>query len=372
MSTSGDYRVKENELVGVYRSVGGAVTAANYYSMERIIRKDELTGARVTQLTSFPVLNHTLYYHCPCFTPDSKTLIFLSYRGDGRVSSPDLWRVDLDGTDLRRVTNREWLAGFIISPDGKRVYAQDGGTLLSWSMEGGEPIELGHVDGVSYAATVLGSITADGKWYTSSAIMDDGSTVLVRYATDGDEAAVLLTREFLTHVQVDQSGSDRVLFGAPPDAHDGTNLWICESDGSDVRRLSLVNSTGHFGWFGKTGKVFSTVTEPFGSVVVTGEGQETCLVARGGHFWHASGSEDGRWIAADTNWPDMGVMLINTESGAWAPICMSGASHGHPQWTHPHPMLSPDARHVVINSDRTGIGQVYSIEIPEEIREQIS
>ncbi|HNZ39512.1 MAG TPA: oligogalacturonate lyase family protein, partial [Candidatus Latescibacteria bacterium] len=45
---------------------------------------------------------------------------------------------------------------------------------------------------------------------------------------------------------------------------------------------------------------------------------------------------------------------------------------GHPQWTHPHPMFTPDGRRIVFNSDRTGIGQVYTVEIPESLRQQLS
>jgi len=35
-------------------------------------------------------------------------------------------------------------------------------------------------------------------------------------------------------------------------------------------------------------------------------------------------------------------------------------------------MFSPDGRYVVYNSDRTGIGQVYAVEVPEELRDQLS
>jgi len=360
------------ELIGVYRAVGGAIHAAPYYSMERIKHIDPTTGVEIMQLTSFPVLSHTLYNHCPCITPDSNTLIYLTYHGPGRGSSPSVWRVNLDGEDIRPVLEREWLAGFVLSPDGKTVYAQDGGTLLAASMEGDEMREIGHIDGVKYAATVLGSVTGDGAWYVSSAVMDTGEVALVRYATDGSEAAVIMTHEFLTHVQVEPGPERRILFGAPADG-DGYGLWVTDIDGSNPRTLKMKGSTGHFSWFGMTGDLISTVNTPFGSIATIGENDtEPQILALGGHFWHAAGTLDGRWVVSDTNWPDMGLILLNTETRLWAPLCASGSAHGHPQWTHPHPIFSPDGQYVVYNSDRTGIGQVYAARVPDDIRAQIS
>lgn len=361
-------------LIGVYRGVGGTAQATPYYSMERIPRIDPATGVRIMQLTSWPALSHTLYFHCPSFTPDN-SLIFLSYSGGGRWSSPDAWRVNMDGSEIWPVTRREGLAGFVVSPDGATLYAQDAGELLAYpvgrTLEVPQPVSVGTIDGVAYAGTILGSITADGEYYVSTAIMESGRTALVRYATDGSEARVILEREAIAHVQIDPSGTDRILFGASVEGG-SYGIWLCGRDGENLRLWGLKESTGHYAFFGNTGKLISTVNKPFGSIVLYEEGVEPVLIAKGGHFWHAAGSWDGEWIVSDTNWPDIGLILINANTGLWAPLCHPQSSSGHPQWTHPHPMFSPDGRHVVFNSDRTGIGQVYSVEIPDALRTQLS
>ena len=46
------------------------------------------------------------------------------------------------------------------------------------------------------------------------------------------------------------------------------------------------------------------------------------------------------------------------------------ASCSHPQWTHPHPSLSPNIKYVLFNSDMTGIGQIYLAELTEEFLTQ--
>jgi hypothetical protein len=49
------------------------------------------------------------------------------------------------------------------------------------------------------------------------------------------------------------------------------------------------------------------------------------------------------------------------------PLCDSGASGGSPQYTHTHPYITPGNTHVIYNSDRTGIAQVYAATIPETL-----
>ncbi len=318
------------------------------------------------------MLSHTLNQHCPCITPDSKTLVFHTYPGPGRLSSPELWRVNLDGSDLRPVITRPGLAGFVLSPDGENVYCQDGGLLLRGSIDGGELVEIGNADGIECAATVLGGITGDGENYVSTGLTTDGTTALLRYSTDGSGVEVLLTEPSLPHVQVEPLGEGRILFSGTLD-QDGYGLRLLNIDGSNLRTLKMRGSTGHYSWFGTTGDVLSTVNEPFGSVAVIGEDdQEPQIVAKGSHYWHAAGSSDGSLIVSDTNWPILGLYLINTETGISAPLCHPKSSSGHPQWSHPHPVFSPDGRSVVFNSDRTEIGQIYVAQIPGELTTRLA
>ena len=84
----------------------------------------------------------------------------------------------------------------------------------------------------------------------------------------------------------------------------------------------------------------------------------------------SAASLDGQWIVSDTNWPDVGLQLIHVESGRYGTLCLSQSSNANP--SHPHPSFSPDGRWVIYNSDRTGIGQVYVVEVPERLREELA
>jgi Tol biopolymer transport system component len=87
-------------------------------------------------------------------------------------------------------------------------------------------------------------------------------------------------------------------------------------------------------------------------------------VARGVYFCHPNVSRDGRWFVSDVS-PGGEIMVGSLETGRYRLLCSSGSSFGRPQYTHPHPFFSPDTRHVLYNSDRSGLAQIYVAELPE-------
>jgi len=81
---------------------------------------------------------------------------------------------------------------------------------------------------------------------------------------------------------------------------------------------------------------------------------------------------DGEWIVADTNWSDEGIQLVCVKTRRFDTIIHGHSSGGHPQWTHLHPFLSPDRRYVAFGSDWSGVAQVYSAEVPEDLYDRLS
>jgi len=59
------------------------------------------------------------------------------------------------------------------------------------------------------------------------------------------------------------------------------------------------------------------------------------------------------------------------KTGRWSVLCESGSSLSIPQYTHPHPYLSPDNKWVIFNSDRTGIPHVYAASVPEGLLDEL-
>jgi hypothetical protein len=123
--------------------------------------------------------------------------------------------------------------------------------------------------------------------------------------------------------------------------------------------------------------------------------------------WHITPNRAGTKVLCDTNHPDIGLRLIDVESGEHRLICMPKSSNGGsqwrtsryavaedwaaaraksakdkalswmemavdtvygPQWSHPHPSFSPDETMVAFASDRSGHTQVYVVELPDSLR----
>jgi oligogalacturonide lyase len=112
--------------------------------------------------------------------------------------------------------------------------------------------------------------------------------------------------------------------------------------------------------------------------------------------WHLAGDGGGGGVLCDTNHPDEGLQIIDVVSGDRRRLCLSESSNQGtqwrcsryalaedfararnelswmeaaadtvygPQWSHPHPSWSTDESKVAFASDRTGVAQVYVVEV---------
>jgi oligogalacturonide lyase len=113
--------------------------------------------------------------------------------------------------------------------------------------------------------------------------------------------------------------------------------------------------------------------------------------------WHIAPDRAGERILCDTNHPDEGLQIIDVKTGARTPLCLSQSSNQGTQWlkssyalaedfanarnnnlswmenaadtvygpqyTHPHPSWSLEEDKVAFASDRTGVTQVYVVEV---------
>jgi TolB protein len=79
--------------------------------------------------------------HSPSFSPDGKTIAFVS----GRSGNPEIWFADSDGSNLRQVTHfaEPWLGTIRWSPHGKSIVfgaRPDGhSAVFTMAVAGGEP-----------------------------------------------------------------------------------------------------------------------------------------------------------------------------------------------------------------------------------------
>ena len=191
---------------------------------------------------------------------------------------------------------------------------------------------------------------------------------------------IIIEKDTIGHPQFCPDDEDLILYAGPLT----DRVWITDRSGRQNRRLYEREHDQqwitHESWWPGQRKVLM-VDWPHGikSVdVATGEVVQVTHVPA----WHAAADSLGERIVCDTNFPDIGMQLIDLkeheisdgkllfESNAtsrgdhWAhpfPYNDGPITVYAPQHTHPHPRFSPDGERVIFTSDCTGSAHVYEI-----------
>ncbi|MCS7043352.1 MAG: oligogalacturonate lyase family protein [Bryobacteraceae bacterium] len=353
---------------------------------------DPATGAPVWQLTAAPCINHHAYFLNPSLTPDESALIFSS----NRSGSWQLYSIEpFPEGEIRQWTCGEPIHPFspAIHPGGDRVFFVRGGSV--WEIRRDtleERLVAGHADGQ------LGevSLSADGAWLAAAAKIR-GEHGLVAGRADGSAWAFHRFPRTVIHPQFHPLEPEWLEFAADPAPRmhrmrrDGAGLECLYEHCNDefVVHETFLGSTGdlvYVEWPRALWRMSWT----------TRERRRVCEF----NAWHIAPSRDGARILCDTNHPDLGIFLIDADTGSQRLVCLSQSSNrgtqwtksryaladdfaaarlAHPealswmenaadtvygpQWTHPHPSFSPRERFAIFTSDRSGHPQVYAVEI---------
>ena len=216
--------------------------------------------------------------------------------------------------------------------------------------------------------------TGDGRYVVGAGKRpDDTFDVLRLDLADGTIQAVCRAT-YLMPVQCHGPGGMRLLSSIAPvdeagDAVRPWGRWSVDRDAVDWQFVPIDRSTNHYAGNAANPDVITTAGHPAMALDVAAPGDaDARVLCHGAGFWHVGVDASGEWAIADTNWPDVGLQLVHVPSGRFRTLCHTGASGGHPQWTHAHPCLAPNADYALYTSDRTGFQQVYKAEITAEVR----
>ncbi len=369
------------------------------------------SGSQVTQLTSAAYLHTHIYPESPVFTPDSRRFVYARFSAIDQPRQD--WICDLTNTQLRPLTlpgEAASVHGPVVTPDGRWfVYA----SVPAEAAATGQPVieirrrSLDRPGAPSEPVCSiagfrrpysLGTISPDGRYYATSALTKFGegrppiAGILVADLETGTLRCVHEGADiFNAHVQLDPGRGDDLLVQHNRDGildelgtivllvgEIGATFYLIDRDGGNLRRLNIGKPysapvQGHQLWLGPTGRILSTLVRRPGddlsvpNLVTIGTGEERPTpvpVDRPWHFSHVGCTGDGRYFVCDSV-PDGRIVVGSVRTGKTRVICESKSSFGRPQYTHPHPFFSPDARHVLFNSDRTGLAQIYAATVPE-------
>ncbi|MBI3736638.1 hypothetical protein HY256_09030 [Candidatus Sumerlaeota bacterium] len=341
---------------------------------ERKLIVDPETGVNIWQVTSFPTVNQNLYFHSRCWTADGKTFLFQSLQTNSRDSAYDLFRVNVDGTDLQRLTNKQSYGNFALHPSKPLGYFTAGNDIFTINIETKEIAKVGTVAEKGSVGSSIGSMTNDGQLFCFDWTAPDSTRGFGLFNTETREAKItpLGVKGKFTHLQIEPGEGKLVQFVGDGKKSGDIVVYVADTAGK-IEPLPFTEANGHNAWLGATGRVYTdTLGEQRDILAVKPGSKEIGIIAKAPpRFWHTGVSPEGDWMVSDTNSPDDGLFLICVKTGKHTRLCRAGSSEGHSQYTHPHPSVSPGAGHVVFNSDRTGIPHVYCAEIPEAMKKSL-
>lgn len=333
------------------------------YDSERSILRDARSGLKIIRLTTGPGVSMNLYFEMCSFTADDQYVVFLSQRWAGRDAPFDLFRARTDGMELLQLTDCDDLNGIVVSPETRCALYMTNGKLHTVNLFSLKEEVIARVPGnLPVQPHSLASIDFKGEQYFASCLDENGTASLIRAHIPTGEVSVLYQSQKQGHVHVNPAGD--TLFFIDYLA-DGSKCYLLDPDGSN-RRPYPFEYFAHHSWLGETGKMQGTLLPPGQALATFREGDEAPeILTSGRYYWHSGASRDANWIVADTNWPQEGIFLLHIPGKTVTYVCNPMSTPSHPQWTHPHPSLSPGMKYILFNSDATGVGQVYLVELTE-------
>jgi oligogalacturonide lyase len=346
---------------------------------------------KVRQITDGPAISHPTYFLQSSFFPGDRAMFFTSYR----TGSPQLFEVSLDGGETRQLTTGAPIHPFspALHPDGETLVVTRGGAL--WAI---------HRDSLAGRAIVeqsgaqLGecSISRDGEWLTA-AYKQGAECGLAVGRFDGSGWRTIPFPRTVIHPQFHPLEPEWIEFSGDPAPRmhrvrrDGSAMECLHQHGNDE---FIVHET----FLGATGDlVFTIWPRALCRMDWTTRAIRTITEY---NAWHIAPDRRGERVLCDTNHPDEGLQIIDAASGARRQLCRSESSNQGtqwrqsryaladdfadarknlswmenaadtvygPQWTHPHPSWSNGETMVAFASDRTGITQVYVVELVDSV-----
>lgn len=352
------------------------------YSSESRTFYDRCTGTRIRQVTMVSAQHHHPFFIIPAYDDAMQRLIFVSHR----TGTPQIFAEERNTSQLRQLTDRSDLSEWSVHPshNGSAVFFTAGTSGWRLDLETLEECELANFaatemreKGMVAAAMGTTALSHDDKWWAVRFNVGNESALAI-VDTDTGDREIILRRDSIGHLQFCPDDSNLLYYAGPLT----DRVWVIHRDGSGNRRLYTRNVEKkewitHETWIPGT-RELAFVDWPNGVRCINVDTEEERQITTF-NAWHAICNKDGTSMVADTNFPDIGIQTFDPHNGTGEPktLCHPDASsigeHWNgpfpyangpikvyaPQHTHPHPSFSPDGKHIVFTSDRSGYAQIY-------------
>ena len=336
----------------------------------------------IRQITDGPAISHPSYFLQSSFFPGGQSMFYTSYRsGDAQV-----WRTSLVSGETEQLTHGASVHPFspALHPNGHDLIVTRGGGL--WTDDRcvfeAKGSELGEC-----------SISPDGEWLTAAYKQGRESGLVAGRFNGADWRAIPFPRTVI-HPQFHPLDPTWIEFAGDPAPRmhrvrrDGTGLECLYEHGNDE---FIVHET----FLRSSGDIVFTIW-PHKLCRMNWTTRHITTITNY-NAWHIAPDRAGDSILCDTNHPDEGLQIIDVKTGARRQLCLSQSSNQGTQWlkssyalaedfaqarrnnlswmenaadtvygpqyTHPHPSWSLEEDKVAFASDRTGVTQVYVVQL---------
>ncbi len=373
--------------------------------LKQTVSKDPLTGVDVTRLTDSRRDTIHPYFTQPLFSLDGETLLVTS----NRTGWWQLYRLDIPDKTLIQLTEDDDVKPHSPCLDGKRMiaYYWTGKTLKSVDLETFEQEIIYRVpddckpsilsissDGrylaFSYSENLPLS-TVKGKAYSGflEKMFRRPRSVVIRIDLKKMRAEPLWGEcAWISHVNISPVNPDIVVF-----CHEGPwrlvqRLWVVKADTLEVyplfKQRRNLDAVGHefFTVSGRLVAQYSTRSRPNSQdwthydAFLWPDGSELELYRYPADKpTHIKTSNRENMAVGDRAYPsqdfkegDKYIALITYRDGEAipSPLCRHGSSW-RTQTAHPHPIFTPDDKHVIFTSDIEGVCNVYMSPVDSHI-----
>ena len=373
------------------------MTQPRWFSERIQCGKDQASGAEIIQITSNAVISTNIYCEQRYASADGRRIAIQRTPFSG---PSEIWVCDLPTMRLVRAAEGIPLAGnalrnvvyyYAVIAGSGRLMRLD---LVDLSIKELFQFKSGaQTGGFLSPEAPKGTISPDERWFVGGPFRINETRFSLRIVelASGEERNLCEQEDmFNPHMQFDPGNSGRLLIqvnrGVKLDQEgnveqssgpDGSTLKIVEVPSGKVSPLpagkpDTAQISGHQCWAGQTGLVVFTAAPGVHESMVPGTGVYAAVpgekaarkVALGQPFNHLAVSDDGKYFIVD-DYRTMRVHVGSLASGRFLELCDTRTRQGKPQYTHTHPYMTPDNKHVIFNSNVTGISQVYAAKIPD-------
>ena len=351
---------------------------------------DPDSGAGIVQLTSRAVTSSNVHMEQRFASADGKRIVIQRFPF-GRP--PEIWVCDLPRRMMMRIGEGKALTAsharnvvYYVVLDGDQAKARlmrldltDLSTRTAFQFDQNQ-------------APRKGAVSADERWFVGGpfAAGDDVYRLTRIDLQNGKATTLCKVRDMWNpHLQIDPGNPGRLLVqinrsGQAANGPLGATLAIVDVATGDVEPLPVGRPhtpliSGHETWAGRSGRVIFT-TAPGGpkspltnrGVYAISPGDDKAEpISLGQPFNHLAVSDDGRFFIVDDH-RTREIFVGSLATGRFEKLCESRTRQGRPQTSHAHPYMTPDNRHVIFNSNVTGVAQVYAARIPDGFLEKLT